>query len=102
MLIFSFKSHLYFAEFVKWILPFCPNIHTLKLHSIGEPKDVHNDIIRLKKLKDLEIETSEDLKEVTFVAFRTKTVHLLVDYQELPTGGDTSGEILCHYPTRFG
>jgi hypothetical protein len=29
------------------------------------------------------------------------SAHLLVDYQELPTGGDTSVEWFIH-PTRFG
>jgi hypothetical protein len=73
MFIFSFKSHLSFTEFVKWILPICPNIHTLKLRSIDQPNDLHNDIIRLKKLKILDIVTIKgiDRKEVTCVAFRT-------------------------------
>jgi hypothetical protein len=80
MFIFFFKSqhHLYSTEFVKWILPFCSNIHTLKLHLIGEPKDVHNEISRLTKLNDLYIGASKgiDPKEVTSVAFRTKTTQL--------------------------
>jgi hypothetical protein len=78
--IFPFKSqrHLSFTEFVKWILSFCPNIHTLKLQIIEEPKDLHNEIVHLKKLKDLHIGTSNgiDPKEVASVAFRTKTTLL--------------------------
>ena len=69
MFIFSFKNNFYFTEFVKWILPFCPNVHTLILHLIDQPKDVHKDIVRLEKLKYLLIWTSEgnDPKEVTRV-----------------------------------
>ena len=78
MLIFSDKNqrHLSFAELVKWILPFCLNIHTLKLNFIDDfANDLHNEIARLNQLKDLDISTCEniDLKEVTRVAYRTKT-----------------------------
>jgi hypothetical protein len=57
MFIISFKSHLSFAEFVKCIIPFCPNIHTLKLRLFGLPEDLDNEIVRLNKLKELDIET---------------------------------------------
>ena len=77
---FYFKSqpHLSYTEFIKWILPFCSNIETLKIHLIEQPNDLHNEIVRLKKLKDLQIGTSIgiDLKEVTCVAFLTKKMML--------------------------
>jgi hypothetical protein len=75
MFYLKIERHLSSTEFIEWILPFCPNIHTLKLRSIDQPNDLHNDIIRLKKLKDLDIPYSYgiDPVEVTSVAFRTKT-----------------------------
>jgi hypothetical protein len=80
MFILSLKSQrrLSFTEFVKWILPFWPNIHTLKLDFIDQPKDLHNEIARLKTLKDLLIETRHgiDLNMVTWGAIRTKTTLL--------------------------
>jgi hypothetical protein len=67
--IFSLKNqpHLPFTEFVKWILSFCSNIETLTIPLIGQPNDLHKDIVRLKKLKDLHIGTSVgiDAEEVT-------------------------------------
>jgi len=64
---FLFKERpLSVTEFVKWVLPFCSNIHTLKIDLFGELKDLHNEIARLKKLKDLHIWTV-DPKEVTSV-----------------------------------
>jgi len=70
ILYLKIERHLSFTEFIEWILPFCPNIHTLKLHFIHQPNDLHNDIIRLKKLKDLDIAYSSriDPIEVTCVA----------------------------------
>ena len=66
---FSFENqcHLSIAEFVKWILSFCSNIETLTIPLIGQPNDLHKDIVRLKKLKDLHIGTSVgiDAEEVT-------------------------------------
>jgi hypothetical protein len=69
------RRHLSSTEFVKWILPFCANIHTLQLHLVDEPNDLHKEIARLKKLKDLHIKTNDEIPpgEVTFVAFRIKT-----------------------------
>jgi hypothetical protein len=78
MFIFSVYSHLSFTEFVKWMLPFCPNIHTLKVDLMEESNDLHKEIARLKKLKDLHIFTCKGFNpiEVTCVAFRTKTTML--------------------------
>ena len=80
MFIFSLKIRRYlsFAEFVKWILPFCSNVETLKIQLIGQPNDWHNEIVHLKKLKDLLIGTNKgiDPEEVKFVALRTKTTLL--------------------------
>jgi hypothetical protein len=73
MFTFSFENqpHLSIAEFVKWILPFCSNIHTLRLTLTEMPSDLHNEIVRLKNLKNLHIGTSIGMhpKEVTSVAF---------------------------------
>jgi hypothetical protein len=77
--LFTHKSHdISFTEFVKWILSFCSNIHTLKLDSIKQPKDLINDIVRLTKLKVLHIGNDNliDPKEVTCVPYRTKTMLL--------------------------
>jgi hypothetical protein len=77
---FYFKSqpHLSCTEFIKWILSFCSNVETLKIHLMEQPNDLHNEIARLKKLKDLHIGTCNgiDLKEVKSVAFPTKTTLL--------------------------
>ena len=83
------SAYICFTEFVKWILPFCSNIHTLKLENIEimdtsiffpyrEEMNVYNEIARLKKLKDLQITSSSYMmhlipKEVTSVAFQTIT-----------------------------
>jgi hypothetical protein len=68
---FKSQHHLPFTEFVKWILPLCSNTHTLKIHLIHQPNDLHNEIARLKKLKDLYIGTRKEIhpEEVTCVAF---------------------------------
>ena len=75
-LIFSLKSQrsISFTEFVKWVLPFCSNIDTLKIRLIEQPNDLHNEIVRLKKLKDFHIgaQCKIDLKEVKSVVFRSK------------------------------
>jgi hypothetical protein len=80
MFIFSLKTSViyFFADFVKWMFPFCPNIDTLKIDLIDQPNDLHIEIVRLKKLKDLFIGTTLgiDPKEVTCVAFRIKTTLL--------------------------
>jgi hypothetical protein len=80
MFIFSSQNqrHLSFTEFVKWILSFCPNVETLKLNFHEKPEGLTNYIARLKKLNDLDIATGRetDQKEVTCVAFRTKTTLL--------------------------
>ena len=64
-----------FTEFVKWILPLSLNIHTLNLFLNDPPQGLHNEISRLKKLKDLNIGNSNEIfpTEVTCVAFRSKT-----------------------------
>jgi hypothetical protein len=78
--IFSFKNrrHLSLTEFVKWILPSCSNIDTLKLYLFEESNDLHKEIARLETLRDLEIGTYNELfpEEVTCVAFRTSTTLL--------------------------
>jgi len=107
MLTFSFENqrHLSIAEFVKWILSFCSNIDALRLTLTEMPSDLHNEIVRLQKLKNLHIGTSTGMhpKEVTFAPFaRHETADLLVVYQELPTVGDTSGGCYLVQPTRFG
>jgi hypothetical protein len=80
MFIFSVKSkpHLLFLEFIKWILLFCRNIHTLTLNLEEHPKGLTNEIVGLKELKDLYIGTKRGIhpKEVTFVAFKTMTTLL--------------------------
>jgi hypothetical protein len=81
MFIFYLKieRHLSFTEFVNWILPLCLNILDLKLrNTFGQPNDWHKDIIHLKKLKVLDIETSNEIdpKEVTCVAIRSKATLL--------------------------
>ena len=69
------QRHLSFTEIVKWVLPFCPNIHTLKLKLNEKPEGLADYIARLEKLIDLDIGTciGIDPKEVTFVSFRTNT-----------------------------
>jgi hypothetical protein len=73
MLTFSFENqrHLSIAEFVKWILSFCSNIDALRLTLTEMPSDLHNEIVRLQKLKNLHIGTSTGMhpKEVTSVTF---------------------------------
>jgi hypothetical protein len=80
MFTFSVKSqrHSSFTEFVKWLLPFCPNVETLKLHFHEEPKGLANYIVRLKKLKDLYIGISQGINpgNVTSAAFRNETTLL--------------------------
>jgi hypothetical protein len=68
------------SALVKWILSVSLNIHTLRLHSkFVELNGLHNEIVRLKKLKELEVSAykASDLKEVTLIAFRITTTLLI-------------------------
>ena len=59
---------------------FCSNIHTLYIDLIDQPNDLHNEIVRLKKLKDINISSDKygiDPEEVTCVAFLIKTTFLI-------------------------
>jgi hypothetical protein len=78
MFYFKRQSHLSLTEFVKWILPFCPNIETFKIRLMEQPNDLHNEIVRLEKLKDLHIVNCAGIhpKEVKSVSFLTKTTLL--------------------------
>jgi len=74
---FILKSHVFsISVLVKWILSECLNIHTLKLSGI--PKGCHNEIARLKKLKELEVwaDKASRLNEVTLIASRIMTTLL--------------------------
>ena len=65
------KSHDFsISALVKWILSACSNIHALKIKLPNQPKSFLNEIGRLKKLKKLNVTTSNssDLKEVKLIA----------------------------------
>ena len=68
-------TELILNEIVKWILPLSLNIHTLNLFLNDPPQGLHNEISRLKKLKDLNIGNSNEIfpTDVTCVTFRSKT-----------------------------
>jgi hypothetical protein len=95
------KNHFYFSDIVKWILSVCLNIHTLELDLPNQSNGLHNEIVRLKKLKNLYVYGYGSfqiayLKEVylcynisRFLKY-DNAAHFLVDCKELPPGGDTS------------
>jgi hypothetical protein len=60
---------------VEWIISVCLNIHTLKIEFPQHPNSFHNKIARLEKLKKLDVmaDRANELKEVTFIAFRIMT-----------------------------
>jgi hypothetical protein len=73
------------SALIKWILSVSLNIHTLRLYGkLEKLNDLHNEIARLKKLKELYISPFEasDVKEVTLIAFSNpeNVVHFLVDF----------------------
>jgi hypothetical protein len=61
---------------VKWILPVCSNIHTLRLSGISI--GCHDEIARLEKLKKLEVwaKKANDLNKVTLITSRIMTTLL--------------------------
>ena len=64
------KSHDFsISALVKWILSACSNIHALKI-KLPNQESFLNEIGRLKKLKKLNVTTSNssDLKEVKLIA----------------------------------
>jgi hypothetical protein len=76
---FIFKSHdLSISALVGWIFSACFNIHSLKLELPKQPIEFHNQIARLKKLKELDVSADDasELKEVTLIAFRIMTTLL--------------------------
>jgi hypothetical protein len=76
---FILKSHEFSVSVnVEWILPVCLNIQYLKIDFSEESNGLHNEIARLKKLKELEVSANKtsELKEVTLIGFRTKTTLL--------------------------
>jgi hypothetical protein len=66
------------SALIAWILSACFNIHTLKLELPKQPIELHNQIARLKKLKELDVSADDasELKEVTLIAFRIMTTLL--------------------------
>ena len=65
------------SALVRWILSVCLNIHLLQLSITPQkPSSFLNEIVRLKKLKDLVVSADEasDLKEVTLIGFRIMTI----------------------------
>ena len=67
------------SALIKWILSTSLSIHTLRLYSkFVELNGLHNEIARLKKLKELMISAykASDLKEVSFIALSITTTLL--------------------------
>ena len=65
---FILKSHDFtISVLAKWILSVCLNVHTVRVEILKQPNGFHNEIGRLKKLKELHVLTfkASELKEVT-------------------------------------
>jgi hypothetical protein len=65
---FIFKSHDFpISEIFKWILSVSLNIRHLEIRLLEHSNGMHNEIGRLKKLKELHVLTfkASELKEVT-------------------------------------
>jgi len=70
------------AEFFKWILPICGNIHTLTLDIDYPLNGLHNKIGRLEKLKELNISTkvASDLEQFFRTCSQVEKIRVLASY----------------------
>jgi hypothetical protein len=78
-IIFILNSHDFsISALARWFLSLCLNVHAIQVEFPEPPESFHNEINRLKNLKELNIwvDYATELKEVTLFALRI-TITLL-------------------------